>query len=78
MKVLTEDPDNVKALWRRSVSRLATHEYADARADLQRVAELDSGLAGEVDAQLRRVRNKEEASLGKEKREMSGILERER
>jgi hypothetical protein len=37
-KVLQDDPDDVKALWRRSVSKLATHEYADAREDLRRVA----------------------------------------
>lgn len=74
--MLIDDPNNVKALWRRSVSKLATHEYAEARADLRRVAELDHSLAGEVSAQLRRVRNKEEANLGKEKKEMGGILER--
>jgi len=73
-KVLDDDPDNVKALWRRSVSALATHEYAAAREDLACVAELDPTLGGEVDAQLRRVRAAEEENLGKEKRRLGGIL----
>ena len=73
-KVLDDDPDNVKALWRRSVSELATHEYAAAREDLRRVAELDPTLGREVEAQLRRVRATEEENLGKEKRRMGGII----
>ena len=72
----TEASPALEALWRRSVSKLATHEYADAREDLKRVAELDMSLRGEVDAQLRRVRDKEEANTGKEKRELGGILDR--
>lgn len=75
-KLLADDPEDVKALWRRSVSKLATHEYGEAREDLRRVAALDASLGGEVDAQLRRVREREEANLGKEKREMGGVLDR--
>ena len=73
-KVLVEDPNDVKALWRRSVSKLATHEYTAAREDLRRVAELDPSLARDVDGQMKRVRVQEEANLGKEIREMGGIL----
>jgi hypothetical protein len=40
------------------------------------VAELDASLAGEVDAQLRRVSEKEHANLGKEKRQMGGVFDR--
>ena len=58
-KLLDEDPDDAKALWRRSVSFLATHEHAAARSDLSRCAEIDPSTAEEVRAQLRKVERRE-------------------
>ena len=54
-KVTDEDPECVKALWRRAVSLAATHEYDAARENLARVVELDPSLARDVDAKLRRI-----------------------
>jgi tetratricopeptide (TPR) repeat protein len=72
--LLLADGDDVKALWRRSVSLLATHEHDAARRDLLRVYALDPTLAGECEAQLRRVDAREEAALGKEKKVTSAML----
>ena len=73
-KVTDEDPDCVKALWRRAVSLAATHEYDAARENLARVVELDPSLARDVDAKLRKIREREVAELGVERRRMEGKL----
>lgn len=73
-KVLREEPECVKALWRRSVSLLATHEFAAAREDLATVEELDPSLSKDVIAQLAKVKAAEGSALGKERREFGGIL----
>ena len=73
-KVTDEDPECVKALWRRAVSLAATHEYDAARENLARVVELDPSLARDVDAKLRRIRTREVAARGVERREMEGKL----
>ena len=66
-KLLDEDPDDAKALWRRSVSFLATHEHARARSDLSRCAEIDPSTAEEVRAQLRRVEQREIEGVARER-----------
>jgi len=66
-KLLDEDPDDAKALWRRSVSFLATHEHARARSDLSRCAEIDPSTAEEVRAQLRRVDQREIEGVARER-----------
>jgi tetratricopeptide (TPR) repeat protein len=73
-KVLEADPACVKALWRRSVSRLATHEYEGARADLEEAARLDPSLGEECDAQVARVRRREAEGRAKEKRDLGNVL----
>ena len=73
-KVTDEDPECVKALWRRAVSLAATHEYDAARENLARVVELDPSLARDVDAKLRRIRTREVAARGVERRGMEGKL----
>lgn len=66
-KLLDEDPDDAKALWRRSVSFLATHEHAAARSDLSRCAEIDPSTAEEVRAQLRKVERREIEGAARER-----------
>lgn len=66
-KLLGEDEDDAKALWRRSVSLLATHEYAAARADLNKCVESDPSTAEDVARQLRRVDEREESGVARER-----------
>jgi tetratricopeptide (TPR) repeat protein len=66
-KLLNEDEDDAKALWRRSVSLLATHEYAAARVDLNKCVESDPSTAEDVARQLRRVDEREESGVARER-----------
>ena len=66
-EVLAIDPDNVKALFRRGRARATVWEVDGARQDLERAAQLDSGVRNDVrrelalfDARLRE-KNAEEA-----------------
>ena len=59
-RALEDDPDNVKALYRRATAQMHLHEYTAARADLRRAALLDP-TSRDVRAQIEAVKRAEAA-----------------
>ena len=72
-KVTDEDPECTGAL---EAGRIVSGDARVRRREenLARVVELDPSLARDVDAKLRRIRTREVAARGVERREMEGKL----
>jgi len=73
-KALQIDPDHPKALFRRGQAYLMTSDFDLARRDMEALAGLDAGYAGDAAATLERIRRAEAAAKKKEKRQFGGFL----
>ncbi|KFG56200.1 tetratricopeptide repeat-containing protein [Toxoplasma gondii FOU] len=73
--VLQEEPENVKALYRRGVARSAFGFYAEAKADLLQVARLDPKNA-DARKELEKVKERIAKHNAEKKKAFSGLFDR--
>ncbi|KEP65965.1 UNVERIFIED_CONTAM: tetratricopeptide repeat-containing protein [Hammondia hammondi] len=73
--VLQEEPENVKALYRRGVARSAFGFYAEAKADLLQVARLDPKNA-DARKELEKVKERIVKHNAEKKKAFSGLFDR--
>ncbi|KAJ3044056.1 hypothetical protein HDV00_003160 [Rhizophlyctis rosea] len=74
-KVITADPNNVKAYFRRGQVHFNQQDYDKAQADFKKAAELDPKDPG-IRAELAKVRQKQKELEEKSRKELSGIFQK--
>ena len=72
--VLESQPNNVKAIYRRAKVYIATHDFEDARRDLDKCAQLDPKLANDVQTLLEHIKKLETDYKKKEMDKFKGKL----
>ncbi|KAK3084968.1 hypothetical protein FSP39_022158 [Pinctada imbricata] len=72
--VLTRDPDNVKALFRRAKAHVGAWNVSEARQDFVRTAELDTSLANAVSKELRHLEELEKEKNAQDREKLKGLF----
>ncbi|CAI5468444.1 unnamed protein product [Closterium sp. Yama58-4] len=75
-KVLTEQPNHSKALYRRSLARMHSAAFDEARADLHRMVKEDASTQADATAALAKLKKMEEEAESRQRRELGGWFDR--
>ncbi|GJP61084.1 hypothetical protein CLOP_g18290 [Closterium sp. NIES-67] len=75
-KVLTEQPNHSKALYRRGLARMHSAAFDEARADFQRMVKADSSTQADAAAALAKLKKMEEEAESRQRRELGGLFDR--
>merc|ERR1712187_766292 len=72
-EVLQDDPNNLKALYRRAQGRLGANDFEDAAKDCKRIIELEAGHK-EARALLQKIRQAEKEEAKRQRTQFGGFL----
>ena len=76
MSTCRESPEYAKAVYRRGAAHAALSNVEAATADYELVKQLDPELTPDMDRELRKLKQSQQASTAKQKQQMRSFLDR--
>lgn len=74
-KVLVEDPDNPKAIYRQANAQLASGNYQEAIADFRRYAQADPSDADHAESMVARATKRQEVAEARQRKQLRGFMD---
>lgn len=75
-KVLDENPQHVKALYRRGMSHMAVGDFSEARTDFTTMMSFDESAAADAKAALLKLKRNEQEAEAKARKQFKGLFDK--